>query len=189
VTDELDGTGFDRINYVPVHVSSARSTWPQEYADRAAALKAALGDVALRIEHVGSTAVGRLDAKPTIDIQISVADFVDDRGYRDPITGLGYTFHPRSLTDPDRRFFSAQARAAHIHVCSAGSRWERTHLLFRDYLRAHPAVAVDYGSLKHRLAAEFPSDRLGYTEAKAEFITAVLVDAEGWAERTGWTVR
>jgi GrpB-like predicted nucleotidyltransferase (UPF0157 family) len=187
VAEDRSGASFDRINYVPVHMRSARAEWAAEFADRAAALKGALGEVAVRIDHVGSTAVPGLDAKPTIDIQISVLDFTRDESYREPIVRLGYTFHPRSLADPDRRFFSAPDRAAHIHVTTTGSTWERTHLLFRDYLRTHPRVAADYGILKHRLAEEFPTDRLGYTEAKGEFIAAAMVDAESWATRTGWT--
>ena len=113
------------INYTPIQVEPSDSRWGDKFRRRASALREALGVVAERIDHVGSTAVPGLDAKPTIDIQVSVADLDDPNQYRGPIEQLGYTFHERSLEDVDHRFFSAPGRAAHIHVCRSGSGWER----------------------------------------------------------------
>jgi hypothetical protein len=75
-----------------------------------------------------------------------------------------------------------------IHVCAAGGQWERTHLLFRDFLRADPATRDAYGALKQRVAAEYRADRLAYTEAKTPFISEAMKRAEAWAAETGWEV-
>ena len=77
-------------------------------------------------------------------------------------------------------------RLVQIHVCAVGSEWERVHLLFPAYLRAHPARAAAYATLKRDLASEFRDDRIGYTEAKGPFIEETLAMAASWAARTGW---
>ena len=74
----------------------------------------------------------------------------------------------------------------HIHVCSAGSEWERNHLLFVAYLKAHPDRTAQYERHKKELTARFGSDRESYTNAKANFIAETLELAERWAEREGW---
>jgi GrpB-like predicted nucleotidyltransferase (UPF0157 family) len=73
-----------------------------------------------------------------------------------------------------------------VHVCETGSEWERVHLLFRDYLRAHPDVAVEYGRMKLRLAAQHKAERIAYNDDKSGFIDAVVRVAEEWARQTGW---
>jgi len=76
----------------------------------------------------------------------------------------------------------------HVHVCEAGSAWERGHLLFRDYLRAHPAARDAYAELKRELAQRYPNDRLAYTDAKSVFILDTLAAATAWAGSVGWTL-
>ena len=142
----------------------------------------------MRIEHIGSTAVPGLAAKPTIDIQVSVANLAPLDRFRRPLEALGYAFHEPSLVERDHRFFQATARAAHVHVCPAGSDWERRHLLFRDYLREQPDEAARYASLKRRLAPAFRLDREGYVAAKSEYIEAALQRAETWAATTSWSL-
>ena len=93
------------------------------------------------------------------------------------------------LREADHRFFREPAgvpRRTHVHVCALGSEWERRHLLFRDYLRAHPERAASYGDLKRALAVLYPRDRVAYTEAKGPFIDETLALAEAWAASTGW---
>jgi GrpB-like predicted nucleotidyltransferase (UPF0157 family) len=176
------------INYTPIRVEPPDERWAEEFRSRADALREGLGEVARRIDHVGSTAVPGLDAKPTIDIQVSVADLEDLQSFRRPLERLGYTFHERSLEEVEHRFFSALGRVAHIHVCPSGSRWEREHLLFRDFLRTHPDVAGRYSGLKHSLAREHPEDREAYAEAKSAFIDQVMTEAERWAREVSWSV-
>ncbi|HEV3486133.1 MAG TPA: GrpB family protein, partial [Vicinamibacterales bacterium] len=83
-------------------------------------------------------------------------------------------------------YFRNHPRSLQIHVCQHGSKWERDHLLFRDYLRAHPVEAAAYERLKRAAASEYGDDRLAYTEAKGTFIERVLAAAEHWARGTGW---
>jgi GrpB-like predicted nucleotidyltransferase (UPF0157 family) len=145
-----------------------------------------LGEFALRIDHVGSTAVPGLPAKPVIDIQVSVTDISDEDSYRPAIESLGLPLRGR---EPDHRFFRPSAgspRTVHVHVCGAGSRWERQHLLFVDYLREQPKRAREYAQLKLGLAGRFRSDRTRYTEGKNEFIEETLRMADVWAANTEW---
>jgi GrpB-like predicted nucleotidyltransferase (UPF0157 family) len=172
----------------PVEVVPADPTWPERFLEVRRRLAAALGSTAVRIEHVGSTAVPGLPAKPVIDVQVSVRDVSDESSYEPQIAALGW---PLRLREEEHRFFREPAdtpRATHVHVCQVGSRWERGHLLFRDYLRAHPARAAAYGELKTALAERYRDERVAYTEAKGPFIEETLAAGEQWAAATGWRV-
>jgi GrpB-like predicted nucleotidyltransferase (UPF0157 family) len=125
-------------------------------------------------EHIGSTAVPGLVAKPVIDLQVAVPDVTDEGTYRTPLESLGLILRAR---EPGHRFFRPAAgrpRVVHVHVCAQGSTWERDHLLFRDQLRARADVAAAYAELKTRLAAEVGSDRAAYTAGKSSFIKQVV---------------
>jgi GrpB-like predicted nucleotidyltransferase (UPF0157 family) len=147
----------------------------------------AVGEVAVRIEHVGSTAVPGLAAKPIVDLQLSVAD-VDARSlYVVPLERLGYLFAPDPAS-PDFHFFglpAARPRTHHLHVCAAGSEDERRHLAVRDYLRAHSDEVNAYAELKRRLVARAPGDRLAYIEGKEEYVAALERRALDWAAGVG----
>ena len=173
------------INFVPVEVVKPDPHWPVVFQSAADEISAALQSIAVRIDHVGSTAVPGLAAKPTVDIQVSVED-LDLSPYRTRLEALRYTFHERSLGEAEHRFFSSPGRLIHLHVCPAGSAWQRSHLLLRDFLRAHPEVAFEYGALKRRLAAQYRLDRVGYSESKEPFIEAHMEQADQWAAATGW---
>ncbi len=160
--------------------------WPHVFGRWRRRLTAALGPVAVRIEHVGSTSVPRLAAKPVIDVQVSVSDLGDERSYLAPTESAGLVLRGR---DDSHLFFLPPAgtpREVHVHVCPAGGPWERDHLLFRDYLRASPGAVAGYAGLKQRLAERWHDDRTAYTEAKTGFILDTLDDAERWAAVSGW---
>jgi GrpB-like predicted nucleotidyltransferase (UPF0157 family) len=146
----------------------------------------ALGTNATRIDHIGSTAVPGIPAKPVIDVQVSVPDLEAEEAYRPQIEGIGW---PMLASEPEHRFFRPpddQPRTAHIHVCQAGGAWERAHLLFRDFLRAHPHIAQEYAALKRRLVATVGHDRPVYSRSKDPFVAQTLAQAEDWARATGW---
>lgn len=127
-----------------------------------------------------------LDAKPIIDVQVSVPDLGAEDAYAPGLAALGW---PLRMREPDHRFFrepAGERRTTHVHVCAAGTEWERRHLLFRDHLRAHPGRARDYGELKLALVERYRHDRLSYTEAKSPFIDETLALAEAWATATEW---
>jgi GrpB-like predicted nucleotidyltransferase (UPF0157 family) len=160
--------------------------WPQRYADMRERLRDVLGTVARRIEHVGSTAVPGLAAKPVVDILLSVDDLQDEQAYRGPIESLGFGLRYRKAHWRYFRPIPGIPRDYQMHVCQSGSKWQRDHLLFRDYLLVHPDRAAEYGMLKRDLAPRYGLDRIGYTDAKAPFIRETLRRAEEWAAETGW---
>lgn len=156
---------------VSIEIHPYRADWPARYEHLAKHIRAALGAKALRVEHIGSTAVPGLAAKDVIDIQVSVASFLPEAAYRKPLESLGYTYRPDD--DPAHRFFKrdgpGERRQVNIHVCEVGSAWEERHLFFREYLRTNPEKAAEYELLKVRLSAEH-DDVESYTKAKSEFI-------------------
>jgi GrpB-like predicted nucleotidyltransferase (UPF0157 family) len=161
--------------------------WPEVFRRRSGALRTALGDVALRIDHVGSTAVPGLAAKPIVDIQISVTAFEPLDAFRMPLEQLGYVFRAEN-PELTKRYFREPPgdRRTHIHVRRAGSFSEQLALLFRDFMRAHPDWARRYAELKVGLARQHADDRARYTDAKRPFTWEALAAADEWAQRTGW---
>src|SRR5439155_3207867 len=114
-----------------------------------------LGDTAARVDHVGSTSVPGLAAKPTVDIQVSVPDIADREAYAVPLRRLGYEHTPDPAM-PDYPFFGWPAgrlvRTFNLHVCQSGTELERRHLAFRDRLRSDAAARDEYAALKRELA-------------------------------------
>lgn len=170
-----------------VQIVAYRDTWPGTFAALGSRLRGALGDVALRIDHIGSTSVPGLAAKPVIDIQISVAEFEPVDSFRGPLRELGFE-HRVDNADRTKRYFreAPGQRRTHIHVRRAGSFSQQYALLFRDYLRAHEDAAKEYADVKRQCAAEHSHDREAYVEAKAYFVWELIRRADGWAQRIGW---
>jgi GrpB-like predicted nucleotidyltransferase (UPF0157 family) len=181
-----DGEFFGEPIGDPVVLAEYDEEWPRRFEDYRNQLLEALGTVAKRIDHIGSTAVPGLPAKPVIDIQISVEDLNDEDTYRPPIEGLGWPLRFRS---PDHRFFrppKGKPRTVHVHVCEIGSEWERRHLLFVAYLRAHPEQRDAYAALKSDLVRRFKHRRSDYLEGEIDFIAKTLGEAERWAPQNGY---
>jgi GrpB-like predicted nucleotidyltransferase (UPF0157 family) len=152
--------------------------WPTSYEEEKERILGVIGDVAVAIEHIGSTAVPGLGAKPIIDIMVAVSRLADAERCIEPLQEIGYEYVPEyNDVIPERRYFHKGppgARTYHLHMVELTSEfWER-HLLFRDSLRTHPEEARRYHELKKELAAKFGSDRDGYTEAKTSFIESVI---------------
>ena len=170
-----------------IRIAPYDGEWPALFDAFGRMLRDALGDVALRIDHIGSTAVRGLAAKPTLDVQISVRDFDPPDAYRVPLERLGYVFR-RENTDRTKRYFreAPGTRRIHIHVRRAGSWAEQFALLFRDYLSAHAHEARRYETLKCKLAESYRHDRHRYTEAKGPFIWDVMRRADRWSQEVGW---
>ena len=161
--------------------------WPGMFAQLGAALRGALGDAALRIDHIGSTSIPGMDAKPIIDVQISVAALDPVDPFRVPLESLGYVWRSNN-PELTKRYFREKPgeRRTHIHVRKAGSFSQQFPLLFRDYMRAHPEEVRPYAEMKYRLAKEYSEDREGYTIAKGPFVWAVVRKADQWAQDIGW---
>jgi GrpB-like predicted nucleotidyltransferase (UPF0157 family) len=155
--------------------------WPVQFAAEAERIRQVFGTLALRIEHVGSTSVPGLAAKPVIDIQVSVPWLEPLNSHRTRLTDLGYTHFPLGEFDLVYPFFKRPAAwpsSHHVHLCVSGSEQERNHLAFRDYLRRHPATAAEYVGLKRTLAAVHDGlsmeSQERYSLAKTEFVRSVL---------------
>jgi GrpB-like predicted nucleotidyltransferase (UPF0157 family) len=153
--------------------------WPSVFSVERDRLAAALGSLALRIDHNGSTAVPGLAAKPVIDIQISVFRLHPMGAYAAGLRRLGYVHVPHA-DDSFCPFFhrpAAWPHSHHVHVVQSGGVEERRTLAFRDYLREHPEAACAYEDLKRRYASQHSagdfSARQAYAQAKTQFVTAL----------------
>lgn len=156
-------------------IVDADPSWPARFEAEATRIREALGDLAVRVDHVGSTSVPGLAAKPIIDIQTSVSRMVPRDAYVQPLRSLGYLWTLDPWSD-EHEYFSRNEngdRAHQIHVCQAGGTWERRHLAFRDWLRIHPDDVAAYAALKRRLATQHPNDIMSYVDSKTEFIRSV----------------
>ena len=163
--------------YREVIVVDYDSSWPARYERERASIVEALGDVMEGvdgIEHVGSTAVPGMAAKPIIDIMVGIRELPVGERCVQPLESLGYEYRGDAGI-PDRYYFrKGNPRSHHLHMVEHGSEfWER-HLRFRDLLRERPAVAREYAALKKELAVQYRTDRLAYTEAKTPFIESAL---------------
>lgn len=178
-----------KVAATPVVIADYDPAWPDQYESLHAAIALMLGKLAVSIEHIGSTSVPGLAAKPTIDILVGV-ETLDKADLCVPLlVSLGYTYAP-GLEDemPFRRYFSMAGSGnqpgVHIHLVETSHRFYQRHLDFRDYLRAHAEAAAEYGALKRRLAEQYGDDRGGYTDAKTAFITDIEAKAQKWRQNS-----
>lgn len=168
----------------PVIVVPYDAAWPAMFeAERYQVAAALAGWVSGAIQHVGSTAVPGLAAKPVIDIMVGVADLQEARGAFPALAGLGYLYAP--YKSEFMHWFckpSIAVRTHHLYLMEKDHPEWRAHIVFRDYLRSHPETAHSYEKLKRELAHRFRNDREGYTRAKGEFVArvvAAVVDEPG----------
>jgi GrpB-like predicted nucleotidyltransferase (UPF0157 family) len=149
--------------------------WPAQYARFAARIERVLGALAARVEHVGSTAVPGLAAKPVIDLDVVVAREADRQEAIRRLADLGYE-HEGDLGITGREAFRPPAGEArhHLYLMTAGAAELGRHLAFRDALRADPTLRDAYAALKRSLAERFPRDRAAYATGKSEFIAKVV---------------
>src|SRR5260370_14665460 len=162
---------LDSVMANPVIVLDYDPNWPGLFQSLRKRIADALGDMAAAIEHVGSTAVPDLAAKPVIDIDVLLASEAMLPAAIGRLAGLGYV-HRGNLGIPEREAFFAPANDPphHLYLCPSGSAEFRRHVAFRDYLRAHPKDAKIYGDLKIALEKRFREVRSAYMTAKGEFV-------------------
>jgi GrpB-like predicted nucleotidyltransferase (UPF0157 family) len=159
------------------------SQWPGAYEFASAEVAAALGESLLEIHHIGSTAIPSMHAKPVIDMlavitELEAADKANGR-----MEALGYQAMGE-FGIAGRRYFrrddGAGVRTHQVHAFAQGSPHVRRHLAFRDFMRAHPAPAKEYATLKRRLAAAHPQDVEAYMDGKDAFIKEMEARALAW---------
>jgi GrpB-like predicted nucleotidyltransferase (UPF0157 family) len=166
-----------------LEIVSCDPDWPAAFEAEAMRLRSALGALALRIDHNGSTSIAGLSAKPIIDIQVSVASLQPIEPYEERLRTIGYVHvpHPDDSFCP---FFHRPRRwphSHHVHLVESGGGEERRTLAFRDYLREHPAAAHRYEGLKRQLAGKIAAadrgSREAYARAKTDFIERIVAMA------------
>ncbi|MEH2922170.1 GrpB family protein [Samsonia erythrinae] len=145
--------------------------WATDYATAARAIMQALGEVAVRIHHIGSTAVPGLPAKPVIDMLLEVVALSDLDRLENVMVDLDYC--PRGENGIARRRYytkGGDARTHHLHAFVVGDEHIQRHLSFRDYLRANPAVCAEYAAIKRAAALACDNDAAVYSQLKNDFI-------------------
>ena len=181
-----------------IEIKAYNPQWPQEFETLRASLSKILGDLALRIDHIGSTSVPGLGAKDIIDIQVTVKEL--DPVIVQRMSAAGYQYyaditrdHLPCGEDPDPRmwekFYFTQPpgeRLAHVHVRVQGRPNQIYPLRFRDYLRAHPDSAATVERIKRALARYHADDKAAYYDIKDPVYDLIWDAAKEWAQSTNW---
>jgi GrpB-like predicted nucleotidyltransferase (UPF0157 family) len=170
-------------NLFPIIIAEPDPAWTKMFATEKVLIEEVLGvrDI-VRIEHIGSTAVPGLKAKPTIDILLEVPGFINTKMIIEKLKSMDYHYIHKPENPPPHMMFvkgytegGFKGQAYHIHVRYPGD-WDE--LYFRDYLKLHPEIAREYGELKIRLAGEYRNNREAYTEKKTDFIKRITEKAK-----------
>jgi len=148
--------------------------WRQLFVEEAARIRAAIGEVVASIEHIGSTSICRIAAKPIIDIGVGVEKIADGKRCVRPLENIGYEYRGEHGIAGRFYFVKGEPRSHHLHLVEMGSDFWRSHLLFRDYLRENQAIAEEYENLKKELAKRYAENREAYTNGKTAFIENAL---------------
>jgi GrpB-like predicted nucleotidyltransferase (UPF0157 family) len=183
----------------PVVLLPYQARWSDEFTATAHRIQALVGTALLRVDHIGSTAVPGLVAKDVIDVQLTVVDLEHVLGLTQPLVQAGFRlrtgfeydiFHDLPVNSPELRKYylrePAGERRLHLHVREVGRFNTRYALLFRDYLRANPTACQEYGLLKRRAAAIFPTSIAGYLYLKEPVFHLLYQAATLWADQVGW---
>ena len=144
--------------------------WPTTYAEHERRIRTALGRVALQVEHIGSTSVPGLAAKPIIDVLVTVEDVTAEEDYLDRLLEAGYELRVR---EPGHRMARTPARDVHVHVVEVGDQAAHDYLLFRDRLRADPGDRELYERTKRALIEQDWADMNAYADAKTDVIAEI----------------
>jgi GrpB-like predicted nucleotidyltransferase (UPF0157 family) len=160
---------FDLAEYDP--------TWPSSFESESELLAGVFGADLIDIQHIGSTSIPGLRAKPIIDLLAAVESFAPVEQYVRLLTPLGYHHHPHPDEDERIFFWKGVPRTHHLHVVEYATWEHQRHIIFRDYLRAHPEIAQWYEQIKRELWIAFRGNRPAYTKGKTAFIKTIMARA------------
>lgn len=166
-----------------IQLVAYKSNWPKQFEKEKHQLLKVGSEWISAIEHIGSTSIPNMPAKPVIDIMVGVADLaLADTHLIEPIRSLGYDYISQyENVMPQRRYFQKVSvsgeHSHHIHLVTLNSVFWQEHILFRDFLRAHPEHADQYAVLKKELTIQF-TDRNAYANAKSEFVKKIVQQAK-----------
>ena len=153
------------------------NTWPEMFREQEALILQTLGSNSLRVEHIGSTAISGLAAKPIIDILLVVEDSSCESSYLPQLESAGYRLRVREPEFHQHRMFRTAALDVHLHVYSIGCPEIDRYLLFRNHLRSNSSDRQKYEDLKRQLSLQDWPDTNAYAEAKTDFIEAAIANA------------
>jgi GrpB-like predicted nucleotidyltransferase (UPF0157 family) len=173
--------GERTVHNAPITLAEYDVEWPEHYAREEARIRGALGDRALQLEHVGSTSVPGLAAKPIIDILLVVANSADEPAYVPALEAAGYVLRIREPDWHEHRLFKGPTININLHVFSAGSSEIERLLLLRDRLRSDPAERHLYEQTKRQLAARTWRHVQHYADAKSAVVEAIIARARAGA--------
>ncbi|MEO5952035.1 MAG: GrpB family protein [Chloroflexia bacterium] len=187
------------LNARPIVIVEYKLDWPAEFEKLARPVRSALGALALRVDHIGSTSVPGLAAKDVIDMQVTVEEFTSE--LEDAFRSIGYArlefnkdHRPPTATGPDRDWEKQMyrpgldSRPINLHVRRERSANGRYALLFRDYLRVQPLAALAYGQAKVALSQHGPTDWDLYYDVKDPICDIIMAGAEDWAANSHWSL-
>jgi GrpB-like predicted nucleotidyltransferase (UPF0157 family) len=169
----------------PIEIREYDPAWPELYERDAERIVAALGTRVVRLEHLGSTAVPGLPAKPTIDVALEVADSSDEPSYAPELEAAGYVLQIREPDWFEHRLFKGQEPNLNLHVFSAGCSETEQMLLLRDWLRGNEADRDLYAKAKRELAARQWKYMQQYADAKSEVVADIMSRARAGGARSG----
>ena len=159
--------------------------WVNQFNDIKNFLMGIFGDAVVQIEHVGSTSIPGMKAKPIIDVLVVVNNMQDFAKEKEQMVSAGYEWGANYIAPNTLLFFKANTdgeKLENIHVCEAGSPKERQFIVMRDFFRAHPEKAKQYSDLKDLNSKLYPNDYPAYREAKTQFLTQAEQEAYEWEE-------
>lgn len=186
-----------------IEIIPYQDRWTQEFEQVKSDLQNGFGELALRIDHIGSTSIVGLGAKDVIDVQVTVTSLEPELPLLEALrkaggyqmrSGIFEDHRPLGDKSPDSEWRKRYAREpeghkrAHIHIRAAGSTNQRYAILFRDYLRYEPRALANYEKLKQELARLHPYDIDAYLAVKEPAIDLIMIAAEEWAAKTGWVL-
>ena len=157
-----------------IHLADYDPTWPDQYAAEAAKIRAALGTGAIVLEHVGSTSLPGMSAKPILDILLAVADSADEDAYVPALTAQGFRLHLREPDWEQHRVMKGTTREVNLHVFTVGSREIARMVGFRDRCRNHPEEFQLYLDAKRELSTRVWRHVQHYANAKSEVVEAII---------------
>jgi GrpB-like predicted nucleotidyltransferase (UPF0157 family) len=168
-----------RVHRGPIHLAPADPDWPRQYAEVEARIVDALGPLAVVVEHVGSTSVPGLDAKPFIDVLLLVPDPADEAAYVPRLEAAGFLLHVREPDWHQHRFFKTRDQVVQVHTFAVGSEEGERMLAFRDHLRTDAEDRALYLATKRRLGTRDWARVQDYADAKSEVVEEILARARG----------
>jgi GrpB-like predicted nucleotidyltransferase (UPF0157 family) len=160
-----------------IYLAPYNPDWPSQFLQHANRIREALADKVLLLEHVGSTSVPGLAAKPIIDIVLAVVDSADEPAYVPPLEAKGFVLRIREPDWFEHRMFKAPDIAGNLHVFSVDCSEIDRMILFRNWLREHTDDRILYEQTKRDLAAQIWKDIQYYADAKSEIVQAILEQA------------